>query len=135
MHDHRHADDSPVGHIHNKDGLRAVKLPTIAAALVLVLILAPGLLAQQTATTTETLNVTHAGILTWNASTSTVTGYNVYRGTKSGGPYTLLATANSLTFTDTTVVPSTTYFWVVTALDNTQESVYSNEVSGTIPSP
>jgi fibronectin type 3 domain-containing protein len=112
-----------------------VKLPTIAAALVLVLILAPGLLAQQTATTTETLKVTHAGILTWNASTSTVTGYNVYRGTKSGGPYTLLATVNSLTFTDTTVIPGTTDFWVVTALDNTQESVYSNEVSGTIPSP
>lgn len=112
-----------------------MKLRPIAAALVLVFILAPGLLAQQTATFTETLKVTHAGILTWNASTSTVTGYKVYRGTTSGGPYTLLATVNSLTFTNTTVIPGTTYFWVVTALDNTQESVYSNEVSGTIPSP
>jgi fibronectin type 3 domain-containing protein len=112
-----------------------VNLRPIAAALVLVLILAPGLLAQQSATTTETLRVTHAGILTWNASTSTVTGYNVYRGTTSGGPYTLLAAVNSLTFTDTTVIAGTTYFWVVTALDNTLESVYSNEVSGTIPSP
>ena len=112
-----------------------MKIRSIAAALVLVLILAPGLLAQQTATSTETLNVTHAAILTWNASTSTVTGYNVYRGTTSGGPYSIRATLNSLTFTDTTGIPGTTYFWVVTALDNAQESVYSNEVSGTIPSP
>lgn len=113
-----------------------MKLTAIAAAaLVLVLMLAPGLSAQQTATTTETLRVTHAGILTWDASTGTVTGYNVYRGTKSGGPYTLLVTLNSLTFADTTVAPGATYFWVVTALDNTQESAYSNEVSGTIPSP
>jgi fibronectin type 3 domain-containing protein len=106
---------------------------SIAAALVLVLMLAPGLWAQQTATTTQTLKVTHAAILTWNASTSTVTAYNVYRGTTSGGPYTLLASVNSLTFTDTTGISGTTYFWVVTALNNTQESVYSNEVSGTIP--
>ena len=112
-----------------------MSLRPIAAALVLVLILAPGLLAQQTATTTQTLKVTHAGILTWNASTSTVTGYNVYRGTKSGGPYTLLVSVNSLTFADTTVAPGATYFWVVTALANTQESGYSNEVSGTIPFP
>jgi fibronectin type 3 domain-containing protein len=112
-----------------------MKLRSIAAALVLVLILAPGLWAQQTARTSLTLKATHAGILTWNASTSTVTGYNVYRGTKSGGPYTLLTSVNSLTFADTTVVAGTTYFWVVTAVNNTQESGYSNEVTGTIPSP
>jgi fibronectin type 3 domain-containing protein len=112
-----------------------VKLRPIAAALVLVLTLAPGLFAQQTATTTQTLKVTHAGILTWNASTGTVTGYNVYRGTRSGGPYTLVTAVNSLTFADTTVTPGATYFWVVTALANTQESAYSNEVSGTIPFP
>ena len=32
----------------------------------------------------------HSATLNWTASTSTVIGYDVYRGTVSGGPYTLL---------------------------------------------
>ena len=32
----------------------------------------------------------HAALLSWNASTSVVFGYSVYRGTTSGGPYTQL---------------------------------------------
>jgi hypothetical protein len=35
----------------------------------------------------------HAVSLSWTASTSTVAGYNVYRGGQSGGPYTLLNSA------------------------------------------
>jgi len=33
---------------------------------------------------------THAALLSWDTSTSVVSGYNVYRGTLSGGPYTQL---------------------------------------------
>jgi ASPM-SPD-2-Hydin domain-containing protein/immunoglobulin I-set domain protein/Ig-like domain-containing protein len=82
--------------------------------------------------------ISHSATLTWTASTSTVIGYNVYRGTVSGGPYTKI---NSLvdattTFTDTTVHAGQTYYWVVTAVDSSNfESPYSNEVSATVPTP
>jgi fibronectin type 3 domain-containing protein len=74
--------------------------------------------------------------LNWNASSSTVAGYNVYRGTVSGGPY---AKINSslvvvLDYTDSNVQSGTTYYYVTTAVDSSgNESVFSNEVSGTIP--
>src|SRR5258708_24367290 len=80
--------------------------------------------------------VAHSALLTWNPSTSVVSGYNIYRSTVSGASYTkinsnLLAV---LTYTDTTVQNSTTYFYVATAGDaNGVESANSNEVSPTIP--
>lgn len=80
--------------------------------------------------------VAHSVALTWNASTSTVVGYNVYRGTTSGGPYTKLNSSpvGALTFTDTTVQNGTTYYYVTTAVDSSgYESVYSNEVAVSIP--
>lgn len=104
--------------------------------IALVLAIALGLSAQQTATTTLSIVVTHAAILTWTASTTSgVTQYNVYRGTVSGGPYTRIASGNFLTYTDTTGTPGSTYYWVVTAVDAGGESSYSNEVTATIPSP
>jgi hypothetical protein len=81
----------------------------------------------------------HSAVLTWTASTSnTVVGYNVYRGSTTGGPYTKLNSSNVavLTFTDSTVVAGHTYFYVVTSVDGSgTESVFSSEVSGTIPTP
>jgi hypothetical protein len=79
----------------------------------------------------------HGVCLTWNASTSSVAGYRLYRGTLTGGPYTLLnatLTAN-LFFLDATASTSTTYFYVATAVDaSSDESGYSNQVSVTTPS-
>jgi Concanavalin A-like lectin/glucanases superfamily/Abnormal spindle-like microcephaly-assoc'd, ASPM-SPD-2-Hydin/Immunoglobulin domain len=80
----------------------------------------------------------HSVDLSWTASTSVVTGYNVYRGTTSGGPYLRLNTSlvPILSYTDSTVQSGQTYFYVVTAVDsNNIESVFSNEISGTIPIP
>ena len=80
----------------------------------------------------------HSAALSWTASTSVVTGYNVYRGTVTGGPYTLLnAPLVILTgYSDNTVLSGQTYFYVVTAVDaNNVESAYSNEVSAVIPFP
>lgn len=78
----------------------------------------------------------HGVCVSWNASTSTVVGYNVYRGTISGGPYTKLTstiTANTF-FLDTTAVVNTLYFYVGTAVDsNGNESAYSNQASLTTP--
>jgi fibronectin type 3 domain-containing protein len=76
----------------------------------------------------------HKATLTWNASTSTgVVGYKVYRSTVNGGPYTIINTLPSLTYTDHQVNPGTTYYYVVTAYDNTAEGNFSTQVSGTIP--
>jgi len=87
----------------------------------------------QPPTNLMTTTVTSAqATLVWTASASgTVSGYNVYRATTAGGPYTKLNTATvaATTFTDTTVVHGTTYYYVVTAADpSTLESVNSNEV-------
>jgi len=74
--------------------------------------------------------------LSWTASTSSVIGYNVYRGTTSGGPYTkLTASADSnTTYADDGVQAGLTYYYVVTSLSSSgAESAYSNQVSAAIP--
>jgi len=61
------------------------------------------------------------------------TGYDVYRGTTSGGETLLAAGTNihSNTFTDSTAVNGTQYFYYVTALNGSLQSGKSNEVSAT----
>jgi hypothetical protein len=81
----------------------------------------------------------HAEVLTWDASTSTVVGYNVYRGTQSGGPYGTKMNSSlipSTAFTDTSVQAGQTLFYVVTAVDSSGvESDYSDQMSATVDSP
>lgn len=80
--------------------------------------------------------VSHSATLNWTASTSAVIGYYVYRGTVSGGPFTkLTASVNSTTtYSDTTVQAGQTYYYVVAAVNSSLlESVFSNQVSATIP--
>jgi hypothetical protein len=80
--------------------------------------------------------VQHSVALTWNASTSTVAGYNVYRSTVSGSSYTLINSSlvAVLNYTDSTVQNGTTYYYVTTAVDSSgNESTFSNEVSAPIP--
>jgi hypothetical protein len=66
-----------------------------------------------------------------------IVGYNVYRGDASGGPYTKLttggpSTSQGLVYGDTTVNNDTTYFYVVTSIDEFgNESDDSLEVTGT----
>jgi hypothetical protein len=81
----------------------------------------------------------HSVSLSWTASTSpNIAGYNVYRGTVSGGPY---AKVNSslvpgTTYSDTNVSAGQTYYYVATAVDsNNNESAYSNQAPATIPTP
>jgi uncharacterized membrane protein len=87
--------------------------------------------------TTVTLTVTALVALSWTASTSPgVIGYNAYRSTTSGGPYTkldssLIPTTN---YTDQMVQSGYTYYYVTTAVNSQgQESVYSNQAAATIP--
>jgi hypothetical protein len=78
----------------------------------------------------------HSVSLSWSAETANVTGYNVYRGTQTGGPYAKLNSASSLatTYGDGAVTSGQTYFYVTTALDSAgAESTHSNEVQAVIP--
>jgi len=84
---------------------------------------------------TATPQVAHTVALTWNASTSTVSGYNVYRSTVSGTGYAKISSLPGvLSFTDSTVLNGTTYYYVTTAVDAAGvESAYSNEATAIIP--
>jgi fibronectin type 3 domain-containing protein len=88
----------------------------------------------QTFTGTGTLPPNVA--LTWTDG-GQVAGYNVYRGTTSGGPYpnklnsSLVPQTN---FTDTTVQSGSTYYYVTTAVNSGgQESAYSDQASASVP--
>lgn len=79
----------------------------------------------------------HTVTLSWTASTSGgVVGYNVYRGTSSGGPYASVATnVAGVTYLDANVSAGLTYFYVATAVDSSSESAYSAEVQAIVPIP
>jgi len=85
---------------------------------------------------TAAVVLAHTATGSWMASTSTVSGYNVYRGTVSGGPYTKVngLLIGALTYGDTTVLSGQTYFYVTTSVDASgNESVFSNEATAVIP--
>jgi hypothetical protein len=93
------------------------------------------------AVVTVTLTITsppaqHTVALTWNASSDThVISYNAYRSNTPGSGYALVASAiGGLAYTDGTVQSATTYYYVVTAVDDKgEESVYSNEAKAVVP--
>jgi ribosomal protein L11 len=91
--------------------------------------------AVQSMTGTGT-TVQHYVNLTWDASTDAV-GYNIYRGSVSGGPYTMINTSLETTtaYTDNSVSDGQTYYYVTTSVDsNENESGYSNVAQAIIPS-
>jgi len=94
--------------------------------------------ANVTMTGSGTAPQPHSVDLSWDASTSVVNGYYVYRGSQTGGPYSRINSAPQVGtgFTDSTVASGNTYFYVVTAVDsNSVESLNSNEVQTVIPTP
>jgi hypothetical protein len=80
---------------------------------------------------TPTYNVT----VSWSASTSQVTGYNIYRGVSTSSYAKLNSALNpSTTFTDSNVTAGQTYYYVATAVNSTgQESPYSTPVQAVVP--
>jgi fibronectin type 3 domain-containing protein len=66
-------------------------------------------------------------------------GYNVYRGTASGGESSIPLNStpiNGTSYVDATVTPSTAYYYVVTAVgSNGVQSAPSNETRATVPTP
>lgn len=79
----------------------------------------------------------HTVSLSWSPSTSSVVGYNIYRGTVAGGPYPTKLTSSpqpDTSFVDDTVKSSSTYYYVATAVDaDAAESTTSNQAKAVIP--
>jgi hypothetical protein len=77
----------------------------------------------------------HTVNLSWNASTSSVAGYNVYRG-PSAGAYTKInsTTDPNTAYADSTVLSGTTYYYSATAVNSSgQESTYSTPIKVVVP--
>lgn len=74
--------------------------------------------------------------LFWNASTTDgVSTYNIYRRNASGSYANILAAVNTYYYYDTNASEGETYYYVVTAVKDSAESAYSNEVTVKVPSP
>jgi hypothetical protein len=73
--------------------------------------------------------------LSWTASTSDVSGYNVYRGTAPGSYSRINTTLDpTTTYTDSSVASGKTYYYAVTAEDSSgKESTYSAAVQVVVP--
>jgi hypothetical protein len=82
------------------------------------------------------LRSAHTVTLSWKASSSPVTGYNVYRSTSPAGNYVRInaTLVQGTTFTDQYVQSGSTYYYVTRAVGvRGRESVNSNEARATIP--
>ncbi len=80
--------------------------------------------------------VQHTVALSWNASpNSHVVSYSMYRSTISGSSYGLAGSAiGGLSYLDQSVQAGTTYYYVVTAVDDEgRESAYSSQTRAVIP--
>jgi hypothetical protein len=79
----------------------------------------------------------HSVDLAWNASSSPkIVGYDVYRGTSYGGPFTKLTpeAIATLKYVDSSVEGGQTYYYVVTSISSAGiESNFSNQVSASVP--
>jgi hypothetical protein len=78
----------------------------------------------------------HSVSLGWTPSSSSFAGFNVYRGTQSGGPYTKANSGliSTEAYDDTNVSSGQSYYYVATEVDSAGvESGYSTQVSATIP--
>ena len=79
----------------------------------------------------------HSVALSWDASSSSgVVGYHVYRGTVSGGPYSIITSSeiSATDYTDSTVLGGHVYYYVIRAVNSSgDESTNSSQVSATIP--
>src|SRR6266853_2171617 len=86
----------------------------------------------------------HTVTLTWTWSRGdgpVATGFNVKRGTTTGGPYAIVASLTGTTirtYTDASgkgniLTPGTTYYYVVTAVSEAAESLPSAEAQASIP--
>ncbi|MFQ5980804.1 MAG: SBBP repeat-containing protein [Candidatus Heimdallarchaeota archaeon] len=88
---------------------------------------------------TSAISADQRVILIWRESAddghSPVIRYRLYRSTSSQVYGSFLGETTDKTFIDPTAVPGITYYYVVTAINNIGESLFSNEVTVTVTSP
>jgi hypothetical protein len=80
--------------------------------------------------------VPHTVALSWAPAVTGVIGFKTYVSMVSGGPYVQMGSVPSTTpgYTDSSVQSGHTYFYVVTAIDSSnEESNYSGEVAAIVP--
>jgi GH18 family chitinase/fibronectin type 3 domain-containing protein len=70
--------------------------------------------------------------LDWNKEAG-ATSFNILRSTANGSGYSLVGTSPYALFTDSTVAPGTTYYYVVQAVNAAGNSGYSNQASIAVP--
>jgi hypothetical protein len=78
----------------------------------------------------------HSVSLSWTDGDTGVIGYNTYVASVSGGPYLKLTSTPTAgtSYVDSSVQSGRTYYYVITALDSTnQESTYSSEIAAIVP--
>jgi Abnormal spindle-like microcephaly-assoc'd, ASPM-SPD-2-Hydin len=77
---------------------------------------------------------TYSVNLSWTPSASSgVSGYDVYRATVTGGPYTQIGSSPTVDYTDSSVQANTEYFYVVTSVDAGRQSGYSSQIAVSVP--
>ncbi len=127
-------------------------LVAAAATCAIVVLFTPSIAGAETAALSISDNATgspqsvslsgtgsHDVILSWTASTTSgVTGYNVYRGTTSGGESSTAlnsAPTSGTTYTDANLTAGVEYYYRVTSVISTgaTQSSASNEASATVP--
>jgi Abnormal spindle-like microcephaly-assoc'd, ASPM-SPD-2-Hydin len=92
--------------------------------------------ASESLSGTGTAAATHSVSLSWQADSSSVEGYNVYRSGSSSGSFSKLTSSpdGNTNYTDSTVQSGNTYYYVTTAVGTDgAESSYSNQVKAVIP--
>jgi hypothetical protein len=87
--------------------------------------------------TATAVPVSHNVTLNWTASTSSnIVGYNLYRGSTSGGPYAQIGFVGGTSYVDANVSSGQTYFYVAAAVDGSNhESAFSTQATAVIPIP
>jgi len=122
--------------------IAAADVATAGTAMVSVLDTSTGLKSSPVgfaiAPATVSQPVQHTVTLNWQAGSPNSVGYNVYRGTVSGGPYARVNVAleAATSYVDNTVQAGNTYFYAVTSVDATgMESAFSSPVAVVIPTP
>jgi len=103
-----------VGTSANSTEATATPLPTAPSAI-------PGNLTVTPGAAQNTLN--------WSAVPGAI-GYVIARGTNPGGPFTLLASVTTLTYTNTALSNNTAYYYTVTAMNAAGASANSTAVVG-----
>jgi hypothetical protein len=132
------------GNLTVTSGLAVSVTPTDTTAYILTVTNSVGVTAAQTVTVTVSATIPAASTglsakagndtvaLSWTPTTG-ATSYDVYRGTTPGGESaTALATGiTTTTYTDSTAVNNTTYYYKVAAVNEAGTSPMSNEASAT----